>query len=147
MKKYLVKIFLLIILFLLIIYIPYSNAADINLNITSDEFIEEFNPNSEMSDEVNVIAKPIATSMMEIVRIALGVIQVIGGILAVISITIFGLNMILATHKPLANDLGFGRTPDDLKALVDFGRTTLIGATLLLAGGTIVKLILNVLIT
>lgn len=152
MKKYIIKTLSLLILFILIIGTPYSNAdnkkskSSIHLDITSDEFIEDFNPNGDMSKEVDAIASPIANSIVNITNVIIGIIQVIGGILAVISITIFGINLVLSTHKPLAIDLGFGKSPDDMKALLDFGRGMLIGSILLLAGGTFVRLILKLLI-
>ena len=155
MKKYLIKIIYFFILFILIIETPYSQAAnntstgsDIHLDITSDEFLEDFNPNNKnMTNEVNAIVNPLSTTIVNVANIILGIVQVIGGILAVVSITIFGLNLVLSTHKPLAIDLGFGKTPDERRAMVDFGRSLLIGAVLLLASVTFVKLLMDLLLT
>ena len=146
MKKYVIKTLFFIIVFILIMGTPYSNADTLHLDITSDEFVEQFDPNKEMSNEVDAIATPISTSIINIVEIILGIIQLIGGILAVIAITMFGFNLVLATHKPLAMDLGFGKTPDDRKAMVDFARSLLIGAVLLFSSGTFVKIMLGILL-
>lgn len=164
MKKYLIKISIWIILFILIIGTPYSNAkkedtTSIHLDITSNEFVDEFNPNKDKNTDkqVDAIATPISESIIKIANIVLGVVQLLGGILAVISIAIYGFGMVISTHGPLAHDLGFGggpgifggfmKTPDAKMSLLNFGRSLLIGSVLLFCSVTLVKFVLNVMIS
>ena len=73
MKKYLIKISIWIILFILIIGTPYSNAkkedtTSIHLDITSNEFVDEFNPNKDKKNtyrEHKAISKSNFSSILQ----------------------------------------------------------------------------------
>lgn len=151
MKKYLIKSLNLIILFILIMGTHYSSLAAgnaIDTDITSNTFLNDFNPNGNVTGPVNAISSPIANSIVAIVNPIVGIIQVIGGILTVISIAMFGFGMILSSNGKLANELGFhAHSPKGKRALLDFGRTLLIGSVILFSSFTLVKFVLNIFIS
>lgn len=155
MKKYLIKVISLIILFILIIGTHYSSceayplehedeAETIDTDIMGDTFLNDFNPNGT---EVNKVASPFISVILQIANPVLGIIQVIGGFLMVVSIAMFGFNLIVSSNGALARDLKIGgNNPEKTKDLLDYGRSLLIGSVLLFTGATLVKLIFNVLV-
>lgn len=145
MKRYIIKLFILVILFILIIGTPNSiYAKKINTDITSDSFKEQFDPLDENpSTTTETIAKPLMNSIVEIVNSILGVIQVIGGILSIVSIAVLGFSKILSSDEGLSKDLGIN-APNARKKLLDQGRLLIIGSILLFFSATFVRIVFKV---
>lgn len=134
---------------------PKTPVEKIDTSITSDSnFANEFNPQNVELDDGSVtstIAKPVTNAVVSVVNIALGVIQTLGGLLMIVSIAIFGFYMVAMSHGPLAADLGIGgkrgNMGDSKVALLNFGRSLLIGSVLLFLSSTIVRFVFNIFTT
>lgn len=145
MKNMIIKIISLIILLIIVIATPYSNFAAIDTDITSENFIKSMNPNKKPSDAVNAISEPITNSIVTITNGVLGVIQVIGALLTVVSIAIYGFHVLLSANGSLARDLGFrGTNPNNSRRWMEFGRHLLIGSVLMFSSATLVRFIFNI---
>lgn len=151
MKKCL-KIIISILIFSFFINSQYPIlAADktIDTSITSEGFIKSLNPNG-LSGEAEEWSNPFVKFIHSVVNPILGFVQVIGGILTVISIALFGLGMLLSGNEHLAGELGLkiggahGGGPEAKLELLNFGRRLLIGAVLLLFSASIVKFVFYV---
>ena len=142
MKRYIIGIFILTILFILVIGTPNSNyAKKINTDITSNSFKEQFDPLDENpSTTTETIANPLMNSIVEIVNSILGVIQVIGGVLTIISIAFIGFSKVISIDSGLAKDLGLN-APNARKSLLDHGRLIIVGSILLFFSATFVRLV------
>lgn len=162
MKKSLLKIISLTILFTLIISTHYSILATddtIDTSITADSnFANEFNPQKvELGDDDNAQtlegkwATPLTKAITKIVNPILSVIQTIGGLLMIVSVAIYGFYMVAMSHGPLAQDLGIGGgrggSPDGKIGLLNFGRSLLIGSVLLFSSATLVRFVFNIFTT
>lgn len=126
----------------------------IDTKITSDSFIRDLSPDG-LNGTAEQISTPFVNFIHQIVNPILGVVQIIGGILTVVSIAIFGFNMLLGGNSELANDLALGHGmlggkdgpkegPGAKKEMLDFGRSLLIGAVLLFCSATIVKFVFSI---
>lgn len=154
MKKYLLKIIYLTIIFSLIISTHYSSLADddtIDTSIKSDSnFANEFNPQN-IDDDSSNLSQPFTNAIVKIVNAILAVIQTIGGLLMIVSVAIFGFYMVVMSHGPLAQDLGIGgkqgNSPDAKVGLLNFGRSLLIGSVLLFSSATLVRFVFNIFTT
>ena len=131
-----------------------TEAKSINVDITSPDFINEFNPKQEGGD---VISEPFITTITDVVNRILGLLQVFGAVILVLSIAAAGLNGIIATNEGLAEDLDIAvgtseteyRTmtgvaqPLNKKAVQKIIRRTIIGGILLLMSSSIVRFVFN----
>ena len=147
MKKHLIKSFLLIIIiFTLLNALFYTvYADDINLDITSKKFLEEFKPGKKDSGTTNALSSPFINTIIQVVNPVLGIIQVIGAILSVVSIAIFGINMILSsTHVSAAIFNTPEHTPDARAKMLEYLRYLIIGSIFLTASVTIVRVVFNI---
>ena len=126
----------------------------IDTKITSNSFIRDLSPDG-LNGTAEQISTPFVSFIHQIVNPILGVVQIIGGVLTVISIAIFGFNMLLGGNSELANDIALGlgmhgekegqkEGPDAKKEMLDFGRSLLIGAVLLFCSATIVKFVFSI---
>ena len=125
-----------------------SDDENIYTDITGDNFIEDLKPDN-LSGAAENLSSPFVKLIHDVVNPILGVVQVIGGILTVISVAMFGLGMLLSGNDHLAGDLGLRMMggpggkggPEAKLELLNFGRTLLIGAVLLFCSATIVKFV------
>lgn len=126
-----------------------SNDKTIDTDITGNTFIEDLKPDN-LNGTPEKLSTPFVNLIHNVVNPILGVVQVIGGILTVVSIALFGLGMLLSGNEHLAGDLGLrmmgdhgghGGGPDAKVELLNFGRALLIGAVLLFCSATIVKFV------
>ncbi len=128
----------------------------IDTKITSNSFIRDLSPDG-LNGTAEQISTPFVSFIHQIVNPILGVVQIIGGVLTVISIAIFGFNMLLGGNSELANDIALGHGigmhgekggpkegPGAKKEMLDFGRSLLIGAVLLFCSATIVKFVFSI---
>ena len=150
MKKVIIS--LLIIIACLLVSTQTTYAITLKTDITDDAFINDFNPkNGATGKTQNAIATPISNFIVTIANAILTIIQIIGGIVAIISVALFGLSSIISSDMPLMEDI-FGSkmpgrsSPEYKIALQDFFRRMIIGAILLLAGSSIVKIIMGLLL-
>ena len=151
MKKYVI-IVLSIMLFILVIGTHYSYCAGtINTNILDEGFLEEYDPNKDDGDgDGDDIADKVTDKIVEIVNKVLGILQVIGALLMVVSLGLAGFNLLLSTNDGVNRDLGIdkfvgpGGGPETKFKLLGLGRGYLIGTVLLFAGVTIVRFVFNI---
>lgn len=144
MKKYLIKSFLLIIIiFTLLNTLFYTvYADDINLDITSKQFSEEFKPGKKDSATTNALSSPFINTIIQVVNPVLGIIQVFGAILSVISIALFGVNMILSSTNVASAIFNTPEeSPDARASMMEYLRYLIIGSILLTASVTIVRVV------
>ena len=166
-----IKIVSLIILFILITSARYSIFANnsiqiakggllenggeagdkkvtIDTDITSDKFLDEYNPNnrSKETGAVGKLSSPIIKFIVTIVNKLVGVIQLIGGLLSIVSVAIFGFALVVSGNGDLAADLNLNIAgkPRGKKELLDFGRSMLIGSVLLFSSATLVRFVFNI---
>lgn len=120
----------------------------IDTDITSDKFQTDLDPTKNMSEDVENMSKPFTSLIIKMTNKIMGIIQVIGGLLAIVSIGIFGFYMVATSHGPLARDLGIGNkaqsNPNAKIAVLDLGRNMLIGSVLLFSSATIVKFVFKI---
>lgn len=126
-----------------------SNNETIDTSILSDNFTDELSPN-QVNGAGEKISTPLVNFITKIVNSILGFIQIIGGILMVISVAMFGLGMLLNGNGDLARELGIGEqanggSPDAKVALLNYGRTLLIGSVLLFSSASLVKFVFYIL--
>ena len=149
MKNKLVFINIIIIIIIVNIFLTTSVQADnVNVNIMDDGFIDEFNPND--STEIDTITDPITGTMVAIIKRVLGILQVVGALLSVLSIAFFGYNRLLSANESMGRELGFGphgpgQSPDTKRSMMDFSRSMLIGSLLLFSSVTIVNIVVKLL--
>jgi hypothetical protein len=164
MKK-MIKIIALIVLFVMILYTKcfaaghynYDNwdenknvsgywvEDDLDTDITSDDFVNQFDPTKESQGTASNLASPVTNTIVAVVNPILGVIQVIGAILMVVSIALYGFNILLSSDEGLGKDLGVGRpTPNMKKDLYSAWRGLMIGSVLLFFSATFVKIMFKV---
>ena len=150
MKKYIIKEFILIMIFVLMIGTQYASLAanTIDTDIRSNTFLDEFSPLKEdpESEEVNAVAGPLSNAVVAIVNPILTFIQIIGGFATVISIAFFGFKNLLSAGGGLSKDLGIdeGGNAAEREKLFSSGRRVIIGMILLFLSVTIVKAVFNI---
>ena len=118
-----------------------------NLDITSDNFVDEFKPGKKDSATTNNLSSPFINTIIQVVNPVLGIIQVIGGILSVVSIAFFGITMMLSSTdiaSALFDNIP-SETPEARVELLKFLKYVMIGTVLLTASATIAKVVFNVL--
>lgn len=130
--------------------ISKKNAQKLETDITSDKFLNDFDPEKMTTgDNSYKLSTPFVNTITNIVNPVLGIVQAIGGILTIISIAIFGFGMILSGNEGLAKDLGmnFGGVsgPEAKRKLLDFGRSLMIGSILMFSSATLVQFVFRVL--
>ena len=108
MKKIL-KI-IIVIFSCLIIYINYPCLAEnetttIDTDITSDQFIKDLDPNSVDGIAAD-LSNPFVSAIQKIINPILGFVQVIGGLLMVVSVAMYGFGMLVISNEPLAGEVG-----------------------------------------
>ncbi len=82
-----------------------SDDETIDTDITGNTFIEDLKPDN-LNGTPEKLSTPFVNLIHNVVNPVLGVVQVIGGILTVVSIALFGLGMLLSGNEHLAGDLG-----------------------------------------
>lgn len=117
-----------------------NSAEELNTSITSEEFTKSMNPDNAGKTSEKWAATPVK-GIKFLVNKILGIIQVIGGFLTVISFAIFGFGLVASGNSALARDLGINATPDARANIMNFGRMLLIGSVLLFASSTIVQFV------
>lgn len=154
MSKY-IKVISLLFMICLIFNINYScfasnEEANIDTSIISENFIKDLNPD-EVSGAAESLSTPFVNLIQTVVNSILGFIQVIGGILMVVSVAMFGFGMVLSGNGNLAGELGIkinGESKGGADArfeLLSYGRRLLIGSILLFSSATLVKFVFNIL--
>lgn len=157
MKKCL-KIIILVLIFSFLISSQYSifatdkdEEATIDTSITGDSFTKALNPDG-ISGTAEQLSNPFVKFIHQVVNPILGFIQIIGGILTVVSIALFGFGMLLTGNEHLSGELGLRMMggphgdggPEAKLELLNFGRRLLIGAVLLFCSASIVKFVFYV---
>ena len=146
MKKYLKIINFVLLLSLIISSTHYSIFADdgtIDTSILGSNFVKELNPDG-LDDDAEALTTPFVKFIHNVVNPILGFVQIIGGILTVVSIALFGFGMLLSGNSQLADEVGLrtlGGGPHGGRDLLIFGRTMLIGSVLLFFSASIVKFV------
>ena len=150
-KNNLIKIF--IIFFIAVICLSiYNECRAIDTDIMSNTFTDQFNPNNSTGDP---ISRKFTALIVIIVARILTILQVLGGILLVMSIAVAGINGIFGSGGDVAEDLGlsvgtsrnqFGLKLPGVKtlnkgALSMIIRRVSIGSIILFGSATIVKIV------
>lgn len=145
MKKYLISMFILIILFILVIGLPHYTLAAAT-DIYSNEFLDEFDPTKQ---QIGTLEEPVVNAIVNIVNPILGFLQIIGGIGAVISIAFYGFKHILGADPGMARDLGMPindkGSPNIRIELYNWARVMLIGSLILFFSSTLVRIVYSLL--
>ena len=151
MKKNMKLISFIIIIFL-VLNSHYScwaanNEADNELDtrITSDSFVTGLNPNG-LSGTAEKLSTPLVKFIKKVTNPILGFIQIVGAILTVVSVAIFGFGLLLTGNEGIAQELGLHMMgqrggPEAKMELIKFGRTMLIGSVLLFCSSSLVKFV------
>lgn len=156
MKKYIINAILITILFILVIGIPHITLADdskVNTKIYEDGFINDFDPNKEVGENqaVGAVEKPIINAIVNVINPILGTIQVIGGLVAVLSIAFYGFKHILGADPGMSRDLGMPTndrgSPNMRIELHNWARVMIIGSILLFFSSTLMKIVFNMLMS
>ena len=148
MKKVMISVVIIITILLMSTQIAYA----IDTSITSDNFANQFNPSNKVQGVSASIANPIVNFMINIANPILGVVQVIGGILTIVSIAVYGFKSIVSTDSDIAHDL-FGKampakdSPEYKISTIRFLKGLLIGSFLLFTSATIVRAVMKVIMT
>ena len=139
------KIQCFIFLFSLILSTHYSvfaagsNKNTLDTKITTNSFIDGMNPDKIGEKSTSgQLASSFIIVIQGIVNPVLGILQVIGGFLMVVSFAIFGFGLIASGNNGWSESLGLHKTPNQKENLLKFGRNLLIGSSLLFAGSTVV---------
>ena len=139
------KILCFIFLFSLILSTHYSvfaagsNKNTLDTKITTNSFIDGMNPDKIGEKSTSgQLASSFIIVIQGIVNPVLGILQVIGGFLMVVSFAIFGFGLIASGNNGWSESLGLHKTPNQKENLLKFGRNLLIGSSLLFAGSTVV---------
>lgn len=131
-----------------------SSNKVLDTSITSENFLTNLDPddlNSHGGGVASAVSAPFISIIHTIVNAIMGLIQVIGGILMVISIAVYGFGMLLQGNPKFSETLGvpgmgFGGKdgPEAKVELLKFGKNLLIGSFLLLMSSTLVKFVFNI---
>lgn len=139
------KILCFIFLFSLILSTHYSvfaagnNQKTLDTSITTDNFTAGMDPDKVGEKSTSgQLASSFIIVIQGIVNSVLGILQVIGGFLMVVSFAIFGFGLIASGNNGWTESLGLHKTPNQRENLLKFGRNLLIGSSLLFAGSTVV---------
>ena len=118
----------------------------IDTKITSDKFLEQYDPHKSVTGKVEKITSPVTTFITTIVNKILGILQQIGGLLSIVSVAMFGFALIVSGNGRLAGDLNLniGGKPQGKKELLDFSRSFLIGSVLLFSSATLVRVVFSI---
>ena len=150
-KNNLIKIF--IIFFIAVICLSiYNECRAIDTDIMSNSFTEQFNPKN---DGGNSISRKFIALILIIVPPILTILQILGGVLLVISVAIAGFKGILGSGESVAEELGlfmrdskndYGNTITGVEKLnkgmlTKIIRKMVIGSIILFGSSTIVKIV------
>lgn len=172
MKK-LIKILSLIVFICLIMSIHYSCQAryesgaggvalpdlnekksELDTSILSSRFTSELKPDGT-DGNAESFSTPFVELIQTVVNSVLGVVQIIGGVLMIVSIALYGIGMLISGNEHLAHTLGLEslasgprgggrRGPEVRFELLNFGRILIIGSVLLFSSATIVKFVFKI---
>lgn len=149
MKKNVIKCFFLSLLIFALLNISFYKvyADDLNLDITDPSFSEEFKPSDSDSPLTSDLASPFVNTITQVVNPILGLLQVIGILLSVVSLTFFGLTIIASnTDTDLLGSIlpmSGKSSPQATKRIKIFFRNFFIGAFFLMSSTTIAKIVLK----
>ena len=150
-KNNLIKIF--IVFFIAVICLSiYNESRAIDTDIMSNTFTDQFNPENNGD---NAISRKFTTLIVLIVNKILGILQVIGAILLVVSLGITGINGIFGAGDGFAEDLGLSigtssnEYRDNIKGVQTINKGTIskiirkisIGSFILFGSSTIVQIV------
>ena len=150
-KNNLIKIF--IVFFIAVICLSiYNECIAIDTDIMSNTFTDQFNPKNSGDD---AITRKFTTLIVLIVNRILGILQIIGAVLLVVSLAATGFNGILGAGGDVAEDLGLsiGKSRNQLgislpgvktlnkSELTKIIRRISIGSIILFGSATIVKIV------
>ena len=123
-----------------------STTKTIDTDITSDNFLNEFDPNKKASGAVNNLSSSFIDLIVTVVNKILGIIQQLGGLLSIVSVAIFGFALVISGNEKLAGDLNLNIAgkPRGKKELMDFSRSMLIGSVLLFSSATLVRFVFKI---
>lgn len=79
----------------------------IDTSILSDSFVSGLNPEG-LDGMAETLSTPIVNFIHRIVNPILGFIQIIGGLMSIVSVAMFGFGLFLNGNDKLANDLDLG---------------------------------------
>ena len=153
-KRIIIKLF--IIFFILIISslsnISLAESKTIETDILNPNFTNEFDPSKDADEG---LTGPFTKIIVSVASRILTILQIIGGIIFVISLAMAGLNGIFSAHSGIAADLNLnvGKTTNDYnkeimgslnkEALSKIIRRSAIGSIFLFSSTTIVKIVFN----
>lgn len=123
-----------------------TKSKTIDTSITSDNYIEKFNPNNTGNiGTAGTISTPIIKFIKQVINPILAIVQIIGVLLCMVSVGMYGIGLLLSSNAPLAKDLNISIAGADTKvALLEYGRKLLIGSVLLLGSTTIVRFVFGI---
>lgn len=130
-----------------------NTSTEVNVDFLSDDFANQFDANN---DDGSAMSKPITDLIVTIVNHILVILQILGAVILVLSIAIFGINSVLSADKGVAKTLGLYLTLDkndygkDISStisksdLLDSMRSAIIGSFILFMSSTIVKIVFGI---
>ena len=153
-KRIIIKLF--IIFFILIISslsnISLAESKTIETDILNPNFTNEFDPSKDADEG---LTGPFTKIIVKVANRILTILQILGGIIFVISLAMAGLNGIFSAHSGIADDLNLnvGKTTNDYNkeimgslnkgALSRIIRRSAIGSIFLFSSTTIVKIVFH----
>ncbi len=151
MKKVMCVLIIIILFLMTSIHVVYADDGNVSTKIMDNGFIEEFKPGNGGNDS---IANTVLDQIIPIINKILGIVQVIGVILMVISIAFFGFKIIMSNNSELLGPLGLNgglsrgdKTPGDNAQIRHWMWLVLIGSVLLFMSSTIVRIVFKLLST
>ena len=130
-----------------------DTSTEVNVDFLSDDYAKQFDSNN---DDGSAMSKPITDLIVTIVNHILVILQILGAVILVLSIAIFGINSVLSADKGVAKTLGLYLTLDkndygkDISStisksdLLDSMRSAIIGSFILFMSSTIVKIVFGI---
>lgn len=123
-----------------------SKGGSLSVSINTDDLSDEFDPNKSGA-KGDIDTSKITNLIVSVVKQVSGVIQLVGGIIMAVSLALFGLYRVFGSNTDLIKDIGIkglNATPNNTRALLDVGRSIVIGSVLLFSSATIVNFIFNI---
>ena len=153
--KFSISLIIIFVLIFILSFTNYSYGEKVELDITSDKFVEQFNPDKYGGNE---LSRPVIDVMIPVINKILNIIQILGAIILVLSLALAGINGVLSAEDNLAEDLGinlgtnineYGAKLDGVKqlnksALSKIIRRGSLGSIVMFSSATIVKIVFRI---
>ena len=116
----------------------------LDTSITGSGFTSAMDP-SRGGGASGTIEKPLIDTIIAVINPLLRVAQIIGGLLMIVSIAMYGINMLLATETFFGDIIKVRPNAQNMVELKKIGKFLLIGSILLFSSTSIVRIVFRIL--